>query len=68
MNEDLRGKTCIVGVAESDLGAVGKGVTPLDLQAQAMVRALDEAGLKKSDVDGLFSASAFYQMASVEVC
>ena len=67
MNEELRGKACIVGVAESDLGAVGKGVTPLDLQAQAMVRALDEAGLKKSDVDGLFSASAFYQMASVEV-
>ena len=67
MNEELRGKACIVGVAESDLGAVGKGVTPLDLQAQAMVRALDEAGLKKSEVDGLFSASAFYQMASVEV-
>ena len=67
MNEDLRGKACIVGVAESDLGAVGEGVTPLDLQAQAMVRALDEAGLKKSDVDGLFSASVYYQMASVEV-
>ena len=31
MNEELRGKACIVGVAESDLGAVGKGVTPLDL-------------------------------------
>lgn len=67
MKEDLRGKACIVGVAESDLGAVGEGVTPLDLQAQAMARALDEAGLKKSDVDGLFSASVYYQMASVEV-
>ena len=67
MNEDLRGKACIVGVAESDLGAVGEGVTPLDLQAQAMARALDESGLRKSDVDGLFSASVYYQMASVEV-
>ena len=67
MNEDLRGKACIVGVAESDLGAVGEGITPLDLQAQAMARALDEAGLQKSDVDGLFSASVYYQMASVEV-
>lgn len=67
MTEDLRGKACIVGVAESDLGAVGEGVSPLDLQAQAMARALDESGLKKSDVDGLFSASAYYQMASVEV-
>lgn len=67
MNEDLRGRACIVGVAESDLGAVGEGVTPLDLQAQAMARALDESGLRKSDVDGLFSASVYYQMASVEV-
>jgi acetyl-CoA acetyltransferase len=67
MKEDLRGKACIVGVAESDLGEVGPGVTPLDLQAQALERALDEAGLRKSDVDGLFSASVYYQMASVEV-
>ena len=67
MGEDARGKACIVGVAESDLGAVGAGVTALDLQAQAMVRALDEAGLGKADVDGLFSASVYYQMASVEV-
>ena len=67
MGENPRGKACIVGVAESDLGAVGAGVTALDLQAQAMVRALDEAGLGKADVDGLFSASVYYQMASVEV-
>jgi acetyl-CoA acetyltransferase len=45
----------IVGVAESDLG-VTPGKTVLQLQAQAAKAALDDAGLKKSDVDALFTA------------
>ncbi len=61
----LRGKAAIVGVAESDLGEVGPGFTPLDLIGQATVRALDDAGLRKSDVDGLFSASAYYHMPTL---
>ncbi|MBA4115180.1 MAG: thiolase, partial [Rubrobacter sp.] len=43
----LRGRAAIVGVAESDLGEVGSGFTPLDLVGQATLRALDDAGLKK---------------------
>jgi acetyl-CoA acetyltransferase len=66
MVAELRGKACVVAVAESDLGIVGPDVTAADLMAQALTRALDEAGLKKSDIDGLFSASAYYQMPSVE--
>ncbi|MCA1738880.1 MAG: thiolase, partial [Actinobacteria bacterium] len=58
----LRGKAAVVGVAESELGEVGPGFTPLDLIGQATLRALDDAGLKKEDVDGLFSASAYYHM------
>lgn len=61
----LRGKAAVAGVAESDLGEVGPGFTPLDLIGQATVRALDDAGLKKSDVDGLFSASAYYHMPTL---
>jgi acetyl-CoA acetyltransferase len=41
----------IVGVAESDLGVTGRSI--LELQAQAILRALDDAGLALADVDGL---------------
>src|SRR5699024_1027329 len=54
----------IVGVAESELGKVPH-MSPVDLMAQASVRALGEAGLNKNDVDGLFSASAYYQMPTL---
>jgi acetyl-CoA acetyltransferase len=61
----LRGKAAVVGVAESDLGEVGPGFTPLDLIGQATLRALDDAGLDKSVVDGLFSASAYHHMPTL---
>ncbi len=63
----LRGEVAVVGVAESDLGEVGPGLTPLDLIGQAALRALEDAGLQKSDVDGLFSASAYYHMPTLSV-
>jgi acetyl-CoA acetyltransferase len=52
-----RGSAAIVGVAESDLGAVAQGMSPIDLMAQSARRALDDCGLKLSDVDGLFAAT-----------
>ena len=61
----LRGGAAIAGVAESDLGEVGGGFTPLDLIGQATSRALDDAGLEKEDVDGLFSA--YYHMPTLSV-
>ena len=60
-----RGKAAIVGAAESELGEVGPGFTPLDLIGQATDRALADAGLDREDIDGLFSASAYYSMATV---
>lgn len=45
----------IVGVAESDLGET-PGKTVLQLQAQAAVAALSDAGFEKGDVDALFTA------------
>jgi acetyl-CoA acetyltransferase len=62
---NVRGKAAIVGAAESDLGEVGPGFTPLDLMGQATERALADAGLEKEDVDGLFSASVYYQMPTL---
>ena len=61
----VRSRAAIVGVAESDLGEVRPGFTPLDLIGQATERALADASLEKKDVDGLFSASAYYSMATV---
>lgn len=67
MSDNLRGKAAIVGVAESDLGEVDPDLTPLDLIGQATLKALKDAGLKKEDVDGLFSASAYYYMPTLSV-
>lgn len=48
----MRGACAVVGVAESRLGVV-PDATVLTLQAEAAVEALTDAGLQKSDVDGL---------------
>ena len=45
----------LVGAAESDLGDTGR--TVLELQVQAISRALADAGLQLSDVDGLATNS-----------
>ncbi|MBE9375884.1 thiolase [Saccharopolyspora sp. HNM0983] len=62
----LRGTTAVAGVAESDLGEVAPGLTPLDLVGQATTRALADAGIPKSDVDGLFTASSYYPMSGMD--
>jgi acetyl-CoA acetyltransferase len=58
-----RGRAALVGVAESQLGLVDPGLTPLDLIGQASASALAEAGLAPRDVDALYTASAYYPMA-----
>ncbi|GAA4332469.1 thiolase [Pigmentiphaga soli] len=60
-----RGSTAIVGAAESELGEVGPGYSPIDLMAQGVVRALDDCGLALGDVDGLFCASTQARLAGV---
>jgi len=58
MNGLQRGSTAIVGVAESDLGAVAEGMSAIDLMAQGIQRALADCGLRLSDIDGLLCATA----------
>jgi acetyl-CoA acetyltransferase len=65
--DPLRGAVAVAGVAESRLGEVGPGVTPLALVAEATAGALDDAGLRKEDIDGLFTASAYYGLPGVNV-
>ena len=57
----------IAGAAESDLGEAAPGMTPVDLMAQAAVRALDDCGLTVADVDGLFGSSTQLPMATLNL-
>jgi acetyl-CoA acetyltransferase len=65
---NLRGNIAIVGTAESDLGVVAPGMTPFDLMAQGTIRALDDCGLKLTDVDGYFAATSQSRMVSMAMC
>ena len=56
MTNELRGHTAIVGVGETDYSR-NSGRTELMLSLQAIQAALDDAGLKASDVDGLMKWS-----------
>ncbi len=51
----MKRRVCVVGAALSD-GPVTPELTPRMLEAQAFRRALDDAGMEKSQVDGLASA------------
>jgi acetyl-CoA acetyltransferase len=62
-----RGSAAIVGVAESDLGQVADGMSPMDLVAQGTQRALADCGLTLKDVDGLFCAMTQQRMSIVSM-
>jgi acetyl-CoA acetyltransferase len=60
-------QVAIAGAAESDLGLVAPGLTPVDLMAQASLRALEDCGLSTADVDGLYAASTQLPWASLNL-
>lgn len=68
MANELRGSAAIVGVAESDLGATAAGLTPVDLMAQAVGRALADCGLSLRDVDGVFAAATQLRTPTLSLC
>ena len=53
MTAKLRGKSAIVGTGHAGFGEA-YGLTAYDVMAQSALAALGDAGLKLSDVDGLF--------------
>ncbi len=54
----LRGKVAVIGIGMSAVGKV-PGRSPLSLAAEAARNALSDAGVTKSDVDGVLSSHAF---------
>ncbi len=63
-----RGSVAIVAAAESELGQVAPGTTPVDLMAQATRRALDACGLALSDIDGVFTNASQLRMPTLSLC
>lgn len=57
-------RAVIVGVAESGI-AFKADLTPIEMMAQATDGALAECGLRRADVDGLFSANPYYWMPAI---
>ncbi|MGM0585984.1 MAG: thiolase [Pseudomonadota bacterium] len=66
--KDLRGKTAIVGAATFGCGEA-PGFTELELSVQAAIRAVEDAGLSLSDIDGVATcstANAMYPLDFIE--
>jgi acetyl-CoA acetyltransferase len=56
----LRGQVAIVGAADTAVGIV-PDKTPLELCVEAALAAIDDAGLKKDQIDGLVTCNAMAQ-------
>lgn len=64
MSSGLRGMAAIVGVGTAGMGEA-PGWSAMDIQAQAALAAIADAGLKMSDVDGLFCANMSHTFPAV---
>lgn len=56
MNDGIRGSVAIVGVAQCGIGEA-TGRTHMEITAEAVYKAVAEAGLNARDIDGLFTAN-----------
>ena len=63
----LRGAASIVGAGTYGLGEA-PGLSELEITAGAVQAALDDAGLRPADVDGVFCASMTFNMGSLTLC
>jgi acetyl-CoA acetyltransferase len=63
-----RGSVAVVGVAESDLGQVAPNTSIFDMMAQATMLALDDCGLKLSDIDAVLGSCSQSRYAARGLC
>ncbi len=66
-NDSLRGKVAIVGTGLSPSGEV-PGFTRYELMAQAVERAMADAGVTKGEIDGVFAVVDRAQLPVTAVC
>ncbi|MEM7745677.1 MAG: acetyl-CoA acetyltransferase [Pseudomonadota bacterium] len=62
----LRGKAACVGLATYGTGEC-PGWNSTEMMGVAVLRALDDAGLKLSDIDGIWAATAVHSMAAMSL-
>ena len=60
LDKRLSGKVAIVGAADTEVGVL-PGRTPMELGVEAALAAIADAGLRKSDIDGLVTCNAMAQ-------
>ena len=63
---NLRGKTAVVCLAESGC-VVASGWSAMEIMANSVHDALEDAGIKLNEVDGVFAATAFHSMAAMSL-
>lgn len=64
MSHPLRGGAAIVGIGTAGLGEA-PGLSAMDIQALAVRAALDDAGLRLADVDGLFCTNMSHTFPAI---
>ena len=58
MKNNIKGKVAIVGIAETKVGK-HPGKTSDQLAAEASIKAIEDAGLNKDDIDGVLTPGSF---------
>jgi acetyl-CoA acetyltransferase len=58
MEKNIKGKVAIVGIGETKIGK-HPGKNSDQLAAEASIKAIEEAGLSKDDIDGVLTAGSF---------
>ncbi|MGI9275543.1 MAG: acetyl-CoA acetyltransferase [Endozoicomonas sp.] len=66
MSNTLRGKTAVAGIGYYGLGKTPEH-TPLELLSQAALRAVDDAGLQLSDIDGVCAGTFYHFFPTLSV-
>lgn len=66
MNDSMRGKSAIVGMATAGVGEA-PGFSAMELLGQAAVKAVNDAGLKLQDIDGVFAATSSHAFPTMSV-
>ncbi len=66
MAHPLRGKAACVGLAMAGCGEA-PGRSSMELMAEAVYKALDDARIPLSEVDGLFATTAIHRMAAMSL-